>query len=201
MESRHASQCGAQHTLHTHSTHRTHSTHSIHDGPYMMLPRGLDLNWNGVWRRQQHKDIIGNRCTSTRSSDSLARIHTKSWRMVYAADDRSNPASTTDASTYTVPYNVYGCAHTIFVPNKCLIASLVRGAHKLMKYFQRRGQNLSHAYSHHERDVVNAKVCFGSTLCLRMQRSSKRCGACEVVFGFYTLSILLKSLAYSQSVS
>ena len=96
---------------------------------------------------------------------------------------------------------VHGFLQTIVVPNKCLIASLVRGAHKLMTYFQRRGQNLSHAYSHHERDVVNAKVCFGSTLCLRMQRSCKRCSECEIVFWFYTLSVLLMSLADSQSVS
>ena len=166
-----------------------------------MLPPLLDLNWNDVWCRQQHKDIIRNRCTSIHSSDSLARTHTNSRRMVYAADDRSNPASTTDASTYTVPYNVHGCVHTIFVPNRCLIAGLVRGAHELMTHSQRHGQNLSHACIHHDRDVVNAKMCFGSTLCLRMQRSSKRCVECEVVFGFYTLSVLLMSLADSQSVS
>ena len=96
---------------------------------------------------------------------------------------------------------VHGCVHTIFVPNRCLIAGLVRGAHELMTYFQRHGQNLSYACSHHERDVVNAKVCFGSTLCLRMQRSCKRCSECEIVFWFYTLSVLLMSLAGSQSVS
>ena len=90
-----------------------------------MLPQLLDLNWNDVWCRQQHKDIIRNRCTSIHSSDSLARTHTNSRRMVYAADDRSNPASTTDASTNTVPYNVHGCVHTIFVQKPPNCADLI----------------------------------------------------------------------------
>ena len=45
-------------------------------------------------------------------------------RMVYAADDCSNPASATDASTYTVPYNgPWMCAHYLCseqMPNRKL---------------------------------------------------------------------------------
>lgn len=36
---------------------------------------------------------------------------------------------------------VHGCMHTIVVPNRCLIASLVRGTHELMTYPLLHGQN------------------------------------------------------------